>query len=107
MQGIHINYVFGFPFTSALDGECKSISSLTGRGSGGWQHSTYPSQINNSNLDGPFTNQDLPLKSLCLHKCMESFLQEFAPWFATRRSQLPSFESFSSKDRGYDSLPRF
>ena len=101
MQDVHINSVVDFPFRSALDGECKSIRSLTVRGG-----CSKPNQINNLDLDSPITNQDLPLKSLCLHNCTESFFQGFAPWFATCRIQLRSLEFFSFLNWGYGSFPQ-
>jgi len=103
MQDVHVKHVLLFPFRSALNGEC-SIRSLTVRG-GLWQRSN-PNQINNLDSDGPFMNQGIPLKSLCIQLCGEEFLHGFVPWFATCRPQLHSLEFFSLDDRGYDSLPR-
>jgi len=67
MRDVCIDDVLHFPFKSALNCECKSIRSLIVHGIL-WVHPT-PS-INNLNLDldGPFTNQGLLLKSLCLQK---------------------------------------
>jgi len=103
MQDVCINQVYAFPFRSALNGECKSIRSLTVSGCL-WRHPN-PSQINNLDLDSLLTNQGLPLKSLCIKSCGESFVKGFVVWFATCGSQLQSLE-FSSYERyASDSLP--
>jgi len=104
MQDVCIEQVYGFPFGSALNGRCKSIRSLTVSG-GLWLGSSNPPQINNLDVDGLLTNQGLPLKSLYIKSCEESFLYGFATWFATCGSQLQSLE-FSSYERfASDSLP--
>jgi len=57
-------------------------------------------------LDGSFTNRGLPLKSLCLQRCTEKFLQGFVPWLAASRPQLRSLEFHCFRgDGGYDFLP--
>ena len=104
MQDVHIKHVFGFPFMSVLNGRCKYIRSLSVRG-GLWQYSN-PSPIKELNLDGPFTNQGLPLQSLCIQLCREGFLEGFVPWFTTCRSQLRSLEFAPLDDRGYGSLSK-
>jgi len=81
MQDVCINQVYAFPFRSALNGECKSIRSLTVSGCL-WRHPN-PSQINNL-----LTNQGFPLKSLCIKSCGESFVKGFAVWFATCGSPI-------------------
>ena len=98
MQVVCLKRVIRFPYRSALNGECKSIRSLTVRGGRPGQ-----SQINNLDLDGPFVNQGL---SLCLHISPTHDMEGFVSWFATCRSQLRSLEFFSFDDRYYDSLPR-
>ena len=103
MQDVCIKDVAGFPFMSALNGECKSIRSLTVHRGRPYKN---PSQISGLDLDGPFTNQGLPLKALRLARCQPHFLEGFVPWFTTCRSQLQSLEFFSSDGGCYDSLPK-
>ena len=87
IQDLCINYVYEFPIASALNGESKSIRNLTVLG---------------GCMDGPFVNQVLPLKSLCIEV---GFIQGFAPWFATCRSQLHSLEFLPCDDCDYALLP--
>ena len=91
MRDVCIHNVLHFPFKSALNGECKSIRSLTVCG-GLWVHPSTSTNDLDLDLDGPFTNQDLPLESLCLQGCTNTFLDGFVPWFVTCRSQVRSLE---------------
>ena len=106
MRDVCINYVLHFPFKSALNSECKSIRSLTVRGLF-WVHPSTSTNDLNLDLDGPFTNQDLPLESLCLKNCTDPFLERFVPWFVTcGRSQVRSLEfQCSCGDGAYEWLP--
>ena len=104
MRDVCISDVLHFPFKSALNGECKSIRSLTVHGLH-WVHPSSSIYLN-VDLDGSFTNRGLPLKSLCLQRCTEKFLQGFVPWLAASRPQLWSLEFHCFHgDGGYDFLP--